>query len=204
MSLPNWNASGTYFETCDCETACPCVFLSPATNGSCDVVLAWRINHGKFGNVNLDGLKVAIAAHSPKTNRIMFDGNWKVALYVDKNATESQSDALVKIWGGQAGGAVFPMVAKMIAQMLGVKKAAIEFQSTDGKLSVAISNVMNATVEIMKGAGDRTIEISNLPTAFATPTKVARSIENKYTDYDMNWNYSAKNGFYGDFAYTGP
>jgi hypothetical protein len=134
----------------------------------------------------------------------MFDGNWKAALYVDKNASEAQNEALVKIWGGQAGGAVFPMVAKMITQMLGVKKAAIDFQSANGKLSVTISNVMNATIEMMKGAEDKTIEIRNLPAALAVPTKVARSTENKYADYDMHWNYSATNGFYGDFEYTGP
>lgn len=92
----------------------------------------------------------------------------------------------------------------MITQMLGVKKAAIDFQSADGKLSVTISNVMNATIEMMKGSEDKAIEIRNLPAALAVPTKVARSTENKYADYDMHWNYSATNGFYGDFEYTGP
>lgn len=30
---PNWNAKGDYFETCNCQTLCPCIFLSPPTEG---------------------------------------------------------------------------------------------------------------------------------------------------------------------------
>jgi hypothetical protein len=29
-----WNLTGTYFETCNCEAACPCVFLSTLALGS--------------------------------------------------------------------------------------------------------------------------------------------------------------------------
>ncbi|MHA6645712.1 DUF1326 domain-containing protein, partial [Mesorhizobium sp. A623] len=33
--MTEWKLSGSYFETCNCETACPCVFLSPPTEGDC-------------------------------------------------------------------------------------------------------------------------------------------------------------------------
>jgi hypothetical protein len=29
----SWKVSGSYFETCNCEAACPCIFLSPPTSG---------------------------------------------------------------------------------------------------------------------------------------------------------------------------
>lgn len=63
----SWTLKGAYFETCNCETACPCVFLSPPTEGECTVLLAWHVDEGRFGDVSLNGLNVALAAHSPGT-----------------------------------------------------------------------------------------------------------------------------------------
>ncbi len=36
---PKWQAKGDYFETCNCETLCPCIFLSPPTEGNCTVLV---------------------------------------------------------------------------------------------------------------------------------------------------------------------
>ena len=51
-----WELKGTYFETCNCDVACPCVFLSRPTAGECRVHVAWHIDHGKDGAVDLSGL----------------------------------------------------------------------------------------------------------------------------------------------------
>ena len=61
----SWNLKGTYFETCNCEVACPCVFLSPPTEGECQVLVAWHVDQGKDGEVGLDGLNVAMAITAP-------------------------------------------------------------------------------------------------------------------------------------------
>ena len=68
--------AGSYFEACNCDLACPCVFLSPPTSGNCTVLLAWHIDQGRFGEVNLDGLNAVLAAHSPGP---MLEVKWKVA-----------------------------------------------------------------------------------------------------------------------------
>src|SRR5499433_3576570 len=60
-----WQLAGTYFETCNCEVACPCVFLSAPTTGECTLLVGWHIERGSFDNVPLDGLNVALAAHTP-------------------------------------------------------------------------------------------------------------------------------------------
>ena len=80
--MPNsWKIAGSYFEACSCDLACPCVFLSPPTSGDCTVLLAWHIDQGRFGEVNLDGLNAVLAAHAPGH---MLEVKWKVALYVDE------------------------------------------------------------------------------------------------------------------------
>ena len=50
-----WELKGTYFETCNCDVACPCVFLSRPTKGECRVLVAWHIDQGKDGACPLAG-----------------------------------------------------------------------------------------------------------------------------------------------------
>ena len=60
-----WNVAGTYFEACNCDVACPCVFLSQPTTGECKALIGWHIDEGNQGDVSLDGLNVALYVHSP-------------------------------------------------------------------------------------------------------------------------------------------
>jgi hypothetical protein len=89
--MTHWSLSGTYFETCNCEAACPCVFLSPQTQGDCTVLVAWHIDKGHYGDTVLDGLNVALAVHSPGT---MVETKWKAAAYFDERSDQGQNDAL--------------------------------------------------------------------------------------------------------------
>jgi hypothetical protein len=87
-----WSLKGTYFETCNCEVACPCVFLSPPTTGECTVLVGWHIEEGRYASVALDGLNVALAVHAPGH---MATTKWKAALYFDDRASEGQKNALL-------------------------------------------------------------------------------------------------------------
>jgi hypothetical protein len=49
-SRKRWNFSGSYFETCNCDVACPCVFQNAPTKGACTALLAWHIDQGCFGD----------------------------------------------------------------------------------------------------------------------------------------------------------
>jgi hypothetical protein len=47
----SWQLKGTYFEACNCNVACPCVFLSAPSEGECRVLVAWHVDQGKDGEV---------------------------------------------------------------------------------------------------------------------------------------------------------
>jgi hypothetical protein len=34
-----WDVSGTYFEACNCEAACPCIMLNDPTDGDCKLMV---------------------------------------------------------------------------------------------------------------------------------------------------------------------
>ena len=122
-----WNLSGTYFESCNCKVACPCIFLTPPTSddGDCKALLAWNIESGDFAGTTLDGLKVALAVNCPG---LMVDGNWRVALYIDEDASAEQNAALQQIYSGQSGG-IFEVLSGFISEIIGVKSSCIEFIS---------------------------------------------------------------------------
>jgi len=145
----NWHLSGDYFENCNCSVVCPCL-ISPAppltsrpTEGVCDVALAFHIDTGSYGTVALDGLNLALIAHTPGP---MAEGNWTIAIYIDERATDPQAAALGAVFGGAEGG---PMAAfaPLITTNLGVKKMPITYGVTGKIRSAEIRGVMNMSVE---------------------------------------------------------
>jgi hypothetical protein len=61
------------------------------TQSDCNVPLVFHIDKGDYDGVALDGLNVAVVAHTPGP---MADGNWTLAAYIDERADEKQTAAL--------------------------------------------------------------------------------------------------------------
>jgi hypothetical protein len=196
-----WHVAGLYFDACNCNVACPCVFKSPPTTGDCKALVGWHIDEGSFGDVTLDGLNVALYVHSPGN---MVEGKWKAALYLDERATQAQMDGLTQIFSGQAGG--HPgVLASFIEQVLGVKSVPIEYQAEGRRRSLRIPNVGEFEIEALAGQGDAEVTINNHPIAVAPGQTfvVAKSKRLSYRDHGLQVEVSEKNGFYSPFTYQG-
>lgn len=195
-----WTLTGTYFETCNCEAACPCVFLSPPTQGECTALVAWHIDKGQYGDVKLDGLNVALAVHAPGK---MVETKWKVAAYFDDKATPQQNEALHAIFGGKAGG--HPAVlASFIGEIAGAKNVPMQFKASARQASLTIPGITEAEIETLEGQGGEPIKIEGHPLAVAPgePATVARSRHFTFSDFGMKWQLSGRNGFISPFAYS--
>ena len=110
-----WKLKGSYIETCSCDLICPCnaTFDHGATYDYCRVTLVFNIREGEIEGTDIGGLKIAAIADTPK---VMTEGNWKLGVFVDENATEEQADKLVKVFTGQLGGpmaGLAPLVGEM-------------------------------------------------------------------------------------------
>jgi hypothetical protein len=66
------------------------------------------------------------------TPKVMTDGNWRLGMFVDQQATDEQFDKLVKVFGGQLGGPMAAL-APLVGEIVGVERAEIEI-SDDGLL----------------------------------------------------------------------
>jgi len=201
-----WRLSGDYFETCSCDVLCPCL-VSPSapltarpSQGVCNVALAFHIEKGSYGEVPLDGLNVAVIAHTPAA---MAEGNWTLAAYIDERADEDQTAALGAIFSGAEGG---PMAAfaPLVGNHLGVKKVAIQYAIQGKNRSAEIPGILQMAVEplaTMHPSGEIWAGLGH-PVA---PDRLALAIGSKgsaFADHGMRWDNSGKNGHYAPISWS--
>lgn len=197
----SWHVNGTYMEACNCAAACPCVFLSPPTEGTCTVLVGWHIDKGTHNSTKLDGLNVALLAHSPGN---MKDGNWEVALYLDDRADQTQQQALGGIFSGQAGGHLANL-APLIGKVLGVKSTKIAFQNFGPRLELNVDGLGAAKIKASEGQTGGPIEISGHPLAISpgVPARLAMSEELNFDDHGHKCSLSGRTAFFAPFTYQG-
>jgi hypothetical protein len=140
-----WNLKGSYAETCSCELMCPCnlSFDHGATYDFCRATLAFHVREGEIDGTDVTGLNTVVIIDTPK---VMTDGNWRLGMFVDDQASDEQFDKLVQVFGGQLGG---PMagLAPLVGEVVGVERAAIEI-GDDGLLHrVRVGDVIDFEVE---------------------------------------------------------
>jgi len=151
MANTNWQVSGQYVETCNCDYLCPCApsnLTGETTHGYCNFAGFFRIEKGQYGGTKLDGLHFAVIVHAPGVH--MTEGNWSVALITDERATAEQQQALIQIGSGQGGG---PMAAlgPLVGTMLGVEAKPFHYQQQGMSYSVSIPGVLDQAVEGVAG-----------------------------------------------------
>jgi hypothetical protein len=201
-----WRIRGEYFENCNCDIVCPCLFSANAsmtstpTQGACEVAFGFHIDNGSFGETSLDGLNVALIARTPG---VMADGNWQVALYLDDQADDDQREALQAIFTGSAGG-VMASLAPMIGEVLGVRPASISWQKDGRKRSVQVDDVMKLAGHALPNINpDEEIWATNAH-PFA-PQGLALAVGDEgstYEDYGMRWDNSGKNAHYAPIDWS--
>ncbi|MFI5420008.1 MAG: DUF1326 domain-containing protein [Nitrososphaerales archaeon] len=200
MSSSNkWSMKGGYFETCNCEVECPCIFTSDPSHGDCTVLVAWHIDEGKFNDTNLNGLNVVGAFHSPGN---MLKTKWKAALYLDQKASSEQANALTRVFGGQEGGPPATL-ASLIGEIVGVKNARIEYSAEGKHRSVRIPQIAEAEIEAIEGQGGAEVQLQNHPIAVSPGNVAVVSKSKKLSIHDLGFDVELSNrsGLYAPFKY---
>ena len=195
----SWKIEGSYFETCNCETACPCVWLQPPSEGNCKLLVAWHIDDGHFAKQTLNNLNIALACYAPGN---MKEGNWQAALYIDERADKDQFDAITQIFSGQQGGHL-EILMSFVSEVLGIQKVKIDYKEDGNKRFMSIPGIAQAEIEAIQGITGASSSISNPPLCVVSshPATVAKSNQYQYQDFDKNWQFSDRNGYYSPFIY---
>ena len=160
----SWKLNGSYAETCSCDLMCPCnlSFDHGATYDYCRATLAFNIREGEIEGTDVSGLKAAFIIDTPK---VMTEGNWKLGVFIDDQATDEQADKLVKVFSGQLGG---PMAAlgPLVGEMLGVERVPIEMVDDGLSHTVRIGDAIDFEIEDIVPFGVETGEPARLTGIF--------------------------------------
>jgi hypothetical protein len=142
-----WSFEADFVQGCSCDYGCPCEFSAPPTRGFCEGTGAWRVVKGHFGDVPLDGLGVAFAAHWPQAIHL---GNGTLALFIDESATAPQREALLTICSGKAGGLPYEILATTFSKVLDPVFSPIEFNLDGRNSSVRVGEALGVALEPIK------------------------------------------------------
>lgn len=163
-------------------------------------MVAWHIETGHFAEQSLNNLNVALACYAPAN---MKDGNWQAALYLDERTSDVQFDAITQIFSGQQGGHL-EILMSFVTEVLGIKKVKIDYREEGNKRFMSIPGIAQAEIESIQGiTGEQSI-INNPPLYVVSshPTTVAKSKQYQYQDFDKDWQFSDRNGYYTAFSYS--
>ena len=195
MANESWKIEGEYFESCNCELLCPCLFSQAKvrpTEGHCDVVLAFHINRGNFGKTDLSGLNAAQALTTPGP---MAQGGGTGGVYVDARANAEQRAALEAIFSGQAGGPP-SLLAPMIAHRLPTKTAQIEVSSSGDTRKLNIAGITEVTVQGVAGRDGSTVWLDNVTHPYSGRLAAARGTTSHYKDHSLNFENRGRNAHF--------
>lgn len=173
-AVPTWSLKGDWFDVCSCNIACPCEFAQVPTDGKCQGVLAYKINEGHWGDLDMGGLNVIVM--------IRFEGDlWggtasvvTAGLLVDDRAGEAQIGAIGAIFGGAAGGWPGAFAAN-IGDFRGVEVVPIRMEIAEdlSSWSVEASGKVKASAVALTGpTADPTkrVQLINIPGSEIGPT----------------------------------
>jgi hypothetical protein len=195
----SWRITGEYIADCNCRVSpCPCTTAGgDPTEGECRSGTVFSITQGKYGNVDLAGLGIAMIAKWPGN---VLAGNWSVGLVIDEKANDKQAEALQTILSGKAGG-TFADFGPLIKNFLGVQRSKISYQKSGEEATARVDGSELRYTPLKSPAGKRT-EVHHGALAFREKIYPGKAAGGRINFFGINaeMNY----GEWSDFEFAGP
>jgi hypothetical protein len=161
-----------------------------------------RIKHGSYGEETLDDLCVGILLDVPGR---MGEGGWTVALYIDDKANNTAFSGLQKIFTGQAGGSL-GILSLLIANILGVERAKINFTDTDGGWHMLTTSanrkISDCAVNRLPGQREgEDVVIHNSQYWVAPDVTVAVGSKSRVRAFGRVWDFSGQSAEYATVSW---
>lgn len=198
-----WRFEGTYFENCSCDLICPCThsnFSMAADYDRCRALLAFHIDSGVVDGVDVSGLGFAMFVDAPP---VMADGNWRMGLFLDANASSEQADKLGTVLSGSLGGPP-AMLGPLIGEMLGVETVPFAYSDDGGRHQVRIGDGIDIEVEdyIPPGSEAGPVRLMNIVHPANTTLTVARATRSRVSACGVELAGEGQSAFSAPFAWS--
>ena len=155
---PAYRVRAQSVEACSCAQGCNCYLGGIPNEGICEFVIGYDIQEGRFGDVDLAGVRAVVAAKYPNA---IHEGHGHVVLFVDQAASPDQVSALVTILSGQAGGMPWEAIAATIEKFEGPILRPIQIEAKGQRGHVRIAGAVEVATTPLRNplAGGQEIEV---------------------------------------------
>ena len=204
MSPTEWAIKGELFMNCSCDVFCPCVVSlgkHPPTEGDCKAWMAIIIDEGHFEGEDLSGLQIGLMVEIPGR---MAEGNWKVAAYVDENASGKAYNGILQIFSGAAGGTT-GLFTMLVSEIIGAERAPVQIERDGNRRRITIGRKIQGEIEAITGASpDHPVMITNSKYWMGPDIVAARGLKSKVRDYGRIWDFGGKSAEICAIDWKGP
>lgn len=143
-----YQLEGSLLEVCTCNILCPCWVGEDPDGGTCDGLFAWHFDKGTINGTDVSGRTFGWIGHIPGN---ILEGNWRIVVFLDEDATDEQEQALLDVWTGKLGGPIADL-AQLVGEVMAVERVPITFSVEGVKGAVKFGDSASATLEPYKGA----------------------------------------------------
>ena len=143
-----YQLEGSLLEVCTCNILCPCWVGEDPDGGKCDGLFAWHFDKGTINGTDVSGRTFGWIGHIPGN---ILQGNWRIVVFIDEDATDEQEQALLDVWTGKLGGPIADL-AQLVGEVVAVERVPITFTVEGVKGAVKFGDAASATLEPYKGA----------------------------------------------------
>jgi hypothetical protein len=186
-----WAIKGELALSCNCTVFCPCVLSlgqHAPTEGYCQTWAGVRIDEGRFGDIDLTGIKFGFMADIPGR---LARGNWTMALFVDDNAPAQAVKALTWIMSGRAGGST-ALLKILGGAFLGVRQVPITYETRGDTRIVTIEKIVDGAITPVRGQDEGGVVIRNSQYWIAPDITVAKADRSRFRLFGRNWNFDGR------------
>jgi hypothetical protein len=194
-----YQLEGSLLEVCSCETLCPCWIGEDPDYGTCQSVVAYHLDKGTIGGVDVGGLTLVSVVHIPGN---VLEGNWRQLVLVDDKASDEQEAALLAAFGGQLGGPLADL-AQLIGERVAVERAPVSHKIVDGAGTLDVGDRIHCELHPYTGPDGSTTKLINsiFSTVPGSPAYVGKADKQRVEipEHGYSWSYEGKNAIQSDW-----
>ena len=197
-----WKIEGQYFENCSCDVPCPCTVSLDlgADRDRCNAFLVFEVESGEVDGVDVSGLTVAAMIDTPK---VMSEGNWRLGVLIDDQASDEQADKLAAVFGGQLGadGGIGPLVS----EPLGLERVPMEVSHENGTHRIKVGDDGEVEVQEVVSLGREDGKPARLVSIFhpaGEDLTIARATKSHLSAFGIDFAFEGGSGFANPFSWA--
>jgi hypothetical protein len=195
-----YSLEGTLIEACSCNVNCPCWIGEDPDLGECFAIVAYGIERGQIGELDVSGLNLVLICHIPGN---VLAGNWQIVALVDDRGTQEQRDALLSAFTGKLGGPLGDLWTALIGEVKGVEFVPISHEVAGGSGALRIPGLVETEMEPYRGPDGSitTLQNSVFSTVPGSAAWIAKASINRVDlpQYGMSWEYEGRNAIQSEW-----